>query len=381
MKKKMLLTAGLALALAVTGCSKSENSTPHVIIDSDESSSVVESSSVIEEESSFSVLEAEEVVEEEIPEGMAKSYLTGEYVDEAIAGRRPVTVMLNNVVDAVPQSGIENASIVYEAPVEGGITRLMGIFEDYDALEKIGSVRSARLYYVKLALGYDAIYISYGHSKYAVDLLDAEGTDNIDGVEGSGSGVFYRTSDRVAPHNAYTSAEGIAYGIDRLGFEQNYSDSYEGYFEFSPVGETAVYEGTDAYTVRTGYTHNQPYFIYNEEDQLYYRYQFGEEQIDDLTGNQLAFKNLLLQYCDYTMYDDGKSLNIDVTSGGSAKYICNGVCTDLTWSYDSATGIEHYYLQDGSELVLNTGKTYVGIILNEDAGKVEISGQDTASAE
>ena len=65
---------------------------------------------------------------------MMKSYLTGEYVSPAIGQRRPVAVMLNNIQAAVPQAGIANAGVVYEAPVEGGITRLMGIFEDYDNL-------------------------------------------------------------------------------------------------------------------------------------------------------------------------------------------------------------------------------------------------------
>lgn len=60
----------------------------------------------------------------------------------------PVAVMLNNIKQGCPQSGIANAGVVYEAPVEGDITRLMGIFEDYKDLERIGSVRSCRDYYI-----------------------------------------------------------------------------------------------------------------------------------------------------------------------------------------------------------------------------------------
>lgn len=96
------------------------------------------------EEAKEIVLQPKEPETEQIPEGMMKSYLTGEYVSPAIGQRRPVAVMLNNIQAAVPQAGIANAGVVYEAPVEGGITRLMGIFEDYDNLEKIGSVRSCR---------------------------------------------------------------------------------------------------------------------------------------------------------------------------------------------------------------------------------------------
>ncbi len=89
--------------------------------------------------------------EDALPEGMVKSYLTGEPVAEVQGRRRPVAVMLSNIISACPQSGISRAGVIYEAPVEGGITRLMGLFENYDDLEKIGSVRSCREYYVYMA--------------------------------------------------------------------------------------------------------------------------------------------------------------------------------------------------------------------------------------
>ena len=62
---------------------------------------------------------------------MVKSYLTGLDVPESEGRVRPIAVMLNNIKQGCPQSGIANAGVVYEAPVEGDITRLMGIFEDY----------------------------------------------------------------------------------------------------------------------------------------------------------------------------------------------------------------------------------------------------------
>lgn len=86
--------------------------------------------------------------EEKQEETQVKSYLTGENVPESIGRRRPVAVMMGNNSVGAPQSGIGHAGVVYEAPVEGNITRLMGILEDYDELERIGSVRSCRDYYL-----------------------------------------------------------------------------------------------------------------------------------------------------------------------------------------------------------------------------------------
>ena len=109
--------------------------------------------------------------EDALPEGMVKSYLTGEPVAEVQGRRRPVAVMLSNIISACPQSGISRAGVIYEAPVEGGITRLMGLFENYDDLEKIGSVRSCREYYVYLAAGFDGASLFAIFRKITIPLL------------------------------------------------------------------------------------------------------------------------------------------------------------------------------------------------------------------
>ena len=172
---------------------------------------------------------------------MVKSYLTGEPVAEVQGRRRPVAVMLSNIISACPQSGISRAGVIYEAPVEGGITRLMGLFENYDDLEKIGSVRSCREYYVYLAAGFDALYYHYGQAAYAIPLLESDHIDNVNGMEYSEQ-VYYRTSDRPSPHNAYLDAAGIAAGIDLCGYRTSYKDGYDGFFQFASETEPETLE-------------------------------------------------------------------------------------------------------------------------------------------
>jgi len=267
-----------------------------------ESTSNNETTSAQEETSTN---EEETTTEQESKDGKVKSYLTGKWVDEAIGTKRPIAVMLNNIMVAVPQSGIENADIVYETPVEGGITRLIGIFEDYASLKKIGSVRSARLYHAYIALEYDAIFAHFGSAIYANDLL-ANHVDNIDGNLGEGNVAYYRVSDRKAPHNAYTSAEGIAAGINYKKYRTEYADTYSGHFKFAEDGEIVHLAPADkAERVALGYVNNSPWFEYNSEDHLYYRYQFKAKQIDQETGNQLAYNNIIIQYVDYFDYGDG----------------------------------------------------------------------------
>lgn len=335
-----------------------------------------------EEEPQEVVLSPQAPATEQIPEGMMKSYLTGEYISPDKGNRRPVAVMLNNIQGAVPQAGIANAGVVYEAPVEGGITRLMGVFEDYDNLEKIGSVRSCRDYYIFFAMEYEAIYAHFGQAAYALPYLDLPEVNNLSGLSGYGEQVYYRTSDRVAPHNAYTSFAGLQKGIEVNGYSQEYSSDYSGHFQFAWVGQDKeLTGGTPAVLVKPGYAANSPWFDYNADEKLYYRSQFGGPQVDELTGNQLAYKNIILQYCPWENYDENGYLNINVMAGGSGKYITDGQAIDITWKKDSQWGTTHYYDTNGTEITLNPGKTWICIIQDSETANVEISGPPAENQE
>ncbi len=309
---------------------------------------------------------------EEIPEGQVRSKLTGAWVDEEIGNRRPVAVMLSNVEAACPQTGIAMADIIYEAPVEGALTRLMGIFEDYDALDKIGSVRSARNYYVYYAAEYDAIYAHYGQSSFAEGILGSGNIDNLSGLESIGKTVYYRTSDRKAPHNAYASAEGITRGIQSKNYRTSYEDDFSGHFLFMEEAELLLSDGQPATKVVPGYQINTPYFEYREAEGVYYRYQYGDAQIDDRDQTHLAYKNIILQYTASDMYDY-QCLNLNVSNSGAGMYITNGQAINITWQKESEWGKTTYYDEHGDELVLNQGKTWICIIQESRIDKVEIN--------
>ena len=154
--------------------------------------------------------EPEEEPEEELHEGQRKSYLTGEWMDEEVAGMRPYAVMIGNTVDALPQYGLAKADIIYEVPVEGSYTRLMAVFQDPAEAERIGSIRSCRHYFISFAREFDAIYAHYGHTVYAQPILDLAEVHNISGMDGSVESVaYYRDKSRKSPHNVFTTAEGL----------------------------------------------------------------------------------------------------------------------------------------------------------------------------
>lgn len=325
--------------------------------------------------------DAEEVVEEDpnaLPEGQMRSYLSGLPIDEKIGNRRPVAIMLNNLKPAQPMSGVSYADVVYEYVVEGSITRLMGLFENYDDLDKIGSVRSCREYFVYTALEFDAIYLHFGQASYAVDLLAKDYVDNLNGLGAAGDVVYYRTTDRKAPHNVYTSAAGIENGIKKLNYRRDHYDGYKGKFKFCDLDKTVTNEGgVPATHMETKYRINKPWFDYNEATGKYDRYQYDGPQIDDLTGEQLSYDNVIFQYNAWVQLDEKDYLAFDCHSGGVFQYFTKGKCVIGKWereinedNYDMSA--IRYYDMDGNELEINNGKTFICIIQDTEIDNVVV---------
>ena len=107
--------------------------------------------------------------------------LTGEGLMEDVSGQRPIAIMLNNLSKALPQAGVAQADVIYEIVAEGGITRMLALFQDVEGVGEIGTVRSARTYYLELALGHDAIYIHAGGSEDAYAKIRQWGVTALDG--------------------------------------------------------------------------------------------------------------------------------------------------------------------------------------------------------
>ena len=325
------------------------------------------------------VIEDETEAEENIPDervevdGKIRSYLTGEMVDVSKANRRPVAVMMSNDKQALPQYGINRADVVYEAPVEGVMVRYMAIFEDYDDLERIGSVRSCRTYYTYFAREWDAIYAHYGQSTFALPYL--KNVDNINGIEGIGGKAFYRSKDKKAPHNAYTSGERLNNTIKELGYRTEYDSNYEGHFLFNKPNKNAAPEnGFSAIKIVPGYPYNEPWFEYNQNDGLYYRYQYNDKHM----GNeaQIAVKNIILQYSPVAHYASTDYLNINVHEQSYGFFVTEGKASPVTVKKDGEFGVTHYYYNDGTEIKLNTGKTWICIINSAKFADTEIYDAD-----
>ena len=299
---------------------------------------------------------ATEVEEEKEPTVLEPKTLSGT--------ERPIAVMIDNHIDAMPQAGLLEADIVYEIIVEGGETRLMLILQDKD-LDKIGPVRSARHYFLDYALENDAIYVHYGWSPQAQSDITSLGVNNINGIYES-TDSFWRVQDKYAPHNAVTSTENIRKIADRKGYRVDTNqDPVLNYV----VAEVNLEEGKTADTVTIPYSYaNTVTYEYDEDLQEYVRYSRGEKQVDWDSGKTVTTKNIIIEKVENWTLNDGTNKGrqtIDNIKEVDGYYITNGKVIDITCTKTSRAGQTVYRDLEGNEINVNDGKTFIQICLED----------------
>lgn len=329
--------------------------------------------------------------EHDAGEGQVHSYLTGQKVDASVGNRRPIAVMIPNNKAALPQYGLSKASVIYEACVEGRITRLMGIFEELDGLDHIGPVRSSRDYYVYTALEYDAIYCHWGLAvPYVADLLNSDRVDNISqankGIEKPTSIAFERIKrpGYATEYTGYLFIDKLKKGIEQRGYSLKYREDFTPKFTFAADGEQADYQNKpDAVRIcpgekgdKGGYGGVQAYFVYDASDGLYYRYQYGAKQTDEMDGSPLTVKNVVFQYCHGEVRDSHDYLAFGVHGEGNCIVFTNGKMIKGRWSrWGGDDSPAKYYDEYGHEIIFNQGKTWICNIWQEYGDSVSVDGR------
>jgi len=303
------------------------------------------------------------------------SVYTNEPVPAALASQRPIAVMMPTDKVAQPSYGIGNAKVLYEVMEEGEISRQMAIIDDWQGLSRIGNVRSCRDYYIPIAAEWDSILVHFGGVFYMKDRITAPDINNLSGTSEYGTGgdmpgsdYFFRTSDRKAPHNAYISGENIVKASNSLGYSlsvrpEHYNASH---FKFAEGTNTLEqYAGAipgNVIDLSNIFTYTKSSFAYNAETGLYYKNLHGKAQVDGLTGAQLTFSNVIIQNTKWSKRDAKGYLAFQmIDSAGDGYYFTKGKGIHITWKKMSDYSPTKYYDDDGNEIQLNTGKTYIGI--------------------
>lgn len=291
---------------------------------------------------------------------------------------RPIAVMIDNHSDAWPQAGLNQAYMVYEIIVEGGETRLMALFKGVD-VEKIGPVRSARHYFIDYAMENDAIYVHFGQSPQAKTDLSKYSIDDIDGIAEDGT-TFWRTKDKVAPHNAATSTEKLLQSAKNKKYKT--TSTQESVLNYV-TEEVNLEEGQDAKTITIPHSNLQTVkYEYDEENKVYVRYARGEKQTDWDTDADITTKNIIITFCDnYTLTDTENKGRQGLKNIGTfdGYYITNGKAIKIKCIKNARDEQTIYQDMEGNEIDVNDGNTFVNICPT--SAKVEIEGDELTSTD
>ncbi|MGM0837170.1 MAG: DUF3048 domain-containing protein [Bacillota bacterium] len=339
-RKIMLLVALMTILLI--GCNSNNESSPNA------SESPVGENPSEETGNGQQQEEEEDEVKEIFP-------LTGT-PGETATDKRPFAVVINNDVKARPQSGLHKADIVYEVLAEGDITRLLAIFQSQVPPDSIGPVRSARSYFIDLAKGYDPIFVFHGWSPGAREKIVAGEVDGINGLSYDGT-LFKRASFRVAPHNSYITYDNIEKGSDQLGYSLEQAVPALSFHkkEDTPAGDETDYVKI-TYSKRAA-THVE--YSYKESDNHYVRSSGEEKNIDLDTSEDIVAHNIFIVESDHQIVDDAGRREIDITSGGRAILIQNGVRQEVEWKEDEGRILPYL---NGSPVPFTPGKTWIQIV-------------------
>ena len=289
---------------------------------------------------------------------------------------RPFAVMIDNHSDAWPQSGLNQAYMVYEIIVEGGETRLMALFKGVD-LDKIGPVRSARHYFIDYAMENDAIYVHFGQSPQAQSDIKKYSIDDINGIAEDGT-TFWRVKDKAAPHNAVTSTEKLLESAKSKNYRTTSTE--ESVLNYV-VDEVNLEEGLAADTITIPHSDLQTVtYEYDKENKVYVRYARGEEQTDWDTDEPVTTKNIIITFCNnYTLSDSENKGRQGLRNIGTfdGYYITNGRAIQIQCIKNARDEKTIYQDMNGKEIQVNDGNTFVNICPT--SADVEIEGTEEAT--
>ena len=311
---------------------------------------------------------------EKAPQPLPKDPLTGEILEEDNSINRPYIVVMDNTRAALPVCGLSQAGVTFEYNVEGNVTRLLALFQDISGISAIGPVRSCRALDVTINIAFDGIFTHAGGSPDGLNDIIVKHVADLDAVYGNYK-FFYRDKTRRIngyEHTLFTNPaqmEKLVPGI-KVTRGMEHLEDYECCLKF---GRQDMSAGTVAAAVTVRMNSSKiTQFDYKEDADCYLVSEFGDQLTDANNDEIVAVKNVLALRVGYKVREDDKygRLDADLTSGEGA-YCTGGKIIKIKWSFSEEEGFKYTY-EDGSELKLAVGKSYI-CLLDKDKGSVEAS--------
>lgn len=268
---------------------------------------------------------------------------------------KPVTaVMIENSPDARPQAGLKDASVVFEAISEGGITRFCAIFQD-TAPTYVGPIRSVRPYYIDWFWPFDASIAHVGGSPQALSEIRSLGVKDLD--QFANGGFYERISSRFAPHNVYSSIERLN-GLET--FKNFTSANYTG---FERKKESiAVTPTAKSVTLNISSYYYNVQYAYDATTNTYKRSEGGQIHKDDKTGVQLSPKVVVAIVMSRGIAQDGQHTDYKTTGTGSMYVFQDGIVQEGTWSKPTRQAQWVFTDKAGKVIAFNPGQTWISMV-------------------
>ena len=278
---------------------------------------------------------------------------------------RPFAIMINCKSEALPQSGVDKAYIVYELMVEGGITRMMALFKDTE-LTKIGSVRSSRNQYLAYVFEHDAVYIHAGGSPESLDRISREKIADID-VDGK-YGVRDKelAKKRAWEHTLFTDSSHLNKGMSDKKLRTTTEQKNLLHYDAEELDLTKFTDKIEATNISIKYSnYRTSIYKYDADNKNYLRFMNNQKNTDLVTGKQYTAKNIIIYGVKYTGYTDHGNPNYVKPHNigtGEGYYITDGYAIPITWEKANESSQTIYKVKEtGEDLVVNDGNTYIQI--------------------
>lgn len=359
MKKILLVGSLIFVLLAVTACSNAE-AVNHKY-----------ASDAVSPEKEWVFVE-EEIEDEEIVDLGPRSFLTGLPIDEDDLYRRPFAVVLGNNRAAWPHSGISSADLIYEAPAEGGVTRLIAFFQS-ELPTQVGPVRSAREHFIDYALNHDAVFVHHTSSQGAMNRLLYYGINRIDG--GSlGGNVFWRDQSqpawagggtRMLEHSSFMSPEHALIHMENIGMRALVENVEELSFDFGSI-PASVTPLQSAESVSIAYsTVYRRTFNFDAETNTYLVGNSDGPHMDALNQEPVTVTNILLQQT-WVRGTGAGDLALYVNTGRiRSQLITGGEVFTVYWERDWFGQPIRWFFENGEPMILPPGRTWISTVTPE----------------
>ena len=303
--------------------------------------------------------------------------LTGELVDNDLSGSRPVAIVIKNDRLAAPQYGLSDAGVIYEAAVEGGMTRLLAVYSSLSNVDNVGPVIDSRTYFYDFAANHNAMIVLAGSTAAGKELALKREITALDAIVGELEPGFERNSQLIAERGSENSilakGAGLKFRAQALGVEIRTDKPAVPYKILDVLQNRDMPDGKHCSKLSIQFSANMNvYFTFSTLTNSYSRFQYGEKHIDAKNGKQLTFTNMFVIFADQSIVNATTGeLNITASGKGTGYYVHGGSYIPITWTRTGGEYPIKLYEADGkTALTVSAGSTYIAVLSTSQRGRV-----------